>query len=95
MNLEMEQMIFTSAIFCDTNVAEIARAVGMSPSSLYKKISRSTLKPWELSKIGKALGGEYVFYYSFPNGTKIGTLEKPKHKSGARGKMQGTVVRTA
>ena len=91
----MEQMIFTAAIFRDTNVAEIARAIGMAPSSLYKKISRSTLKPWELSKIGKVLGGEYVFYYSFPNGTKIGTLDKQKHKSDEKSRMQKTVVRTS
>ena len=94
MNLELEQMIYTSAIFRNTNVAEIARAVGMAPSSLYKKIKRGTLKPRELSEIGKALGGEYVFYYAFPNGTKIGTLEKPKRKSSPKGKTQGTAILT-
>ena len=80
MNLAVEQMIFTSAVFRDTNVAELARTIGMAPSSLYKKIRRNTLKPWELSKIGKALGAEYVFYYSFPDGSKIGTLDKHRHK---------------
>jgi len=93
MTIEMEQMIFTAAIFRNTNVAEIARAIGMAPSSLYKKISRSTLRPWELAKIGEALGGEYVFYYSFPNGTKIGTLEKPKRKIRPKKKTQKTSVR--
>ena len=78
MRIEVEQMIYTAAFFRNTNVGEIARAIGMTPSNLYKRIKRSTLKPWELEKIGKVLGGEYVFYYSFPNGTKIGTLEKPK-----------------
>lgn len=78
MHLDIEQMIYTSAIFRNTNVGEIARAIGMTPSNLYKKIKRNTLKPWELAKIAKSLGGEFVFYYSFPNGTKIGKLEKPK-----------------
>ena len=74
----MEQMIFTAAIFRNTNVGEIARSIGMTPSSLYKRIKRNTLKPGDLSIIARALGGEYVFYYAFPNGTKIGNLEKPK-----------------
>ena len=78
MDLDVEQMVFTSAIFRNTNVAEIARVMGMTPSNMYKKIQRNTLKAGELSKIAKALGGEYVFYFSFPNGTKIGKLERPK-----------------
>ena len=90
----MEQMIYTSAIFRNTNVAVIARAVGMTPSNLYKKIKRGTLRPWELSRIGKVLGGEYVFYYAFPNGTKIGTLEKPKRKNSPKDKTRGTAVLT-
>ena len=80
MDLDIEQMVFTSAIFRNTNVGEVARAMGMSPASLYKRISRNTLRPGELSNIAKVLGGEYVFYFSFPNGTKIGKLEKPKYK---------------
>ena len=80
MHLEIEQMIYTSAMFRNTNVGEVARAIGMTPSNLYRKIRRNTLKPWELSQIAKALGGEYIFCFSFPNGTKIGKLEKPVRK---------------
>ena len=80
MDLDIEQMIYTSAAFRNTNVGEVARAIGMAPSNLYRKIKRNTLKPWELAKIGKALGGEYVCYFSFPNGSKIGSLEKLKHR---------------
>ena len=79
MNLTIAQMIYTAAIFRQTNVAEIARYIGMTPSALYKKISRNTLRPEELSKIAKALGGEYYYHFSFPNGSKIGALEKSKH----------------
>ena len=71
-------MIYTAASFSKTNVRKVALDLGITPSSLYKKIKRNTLKPSELSKIAKALGAEYVFYYVFPNGSKIGTLEKPK-----------------
>ena len=62
MDIDIEQMVFTAAIFRNTNVGEVARAIGMAPSSLYKKISRNTLKAGELAKIAKVLGGEYVFY---------------------------------
>jgi len=75
MNLTVGQMISTAAIFRNTTVAEIARAIGMAPSVLYRKINRNTLKPWELSEIAEALGGEYHFHFSFPNGSKIGALE--------------------
>ena len=85
MNLDdIEQMIYTAAAFRNTNVGEVARVIGMAPSNLYRKIKHNTLKPWELSKIGKALGGEYIFYFSFPNGSKIGSLEKQKHKGKQR-----------
>ena len=80
MDLNIEQMIYTSVTFRNTNVGEVARAVGMSPSNLYRKIKHNTLKPLDLARIGKALGGEFVYYFSFPNGSKIGSLEKPKRK---------------
>ena len=78
MELTVEQMIYTAAVFCNTNVAEIARAIGITPSALYKKISRNTLKASDLSEIAQILGGEYHFHFSFPNGSKIGALEKTK-----------------
>lgn len=77
-NIDIEQMIYTAAIFRNTNVREIARSLGVTSSNLYRKISKNTLKSWELSKIAEVLGGQYVFYFSFSNGTKIGKLEKPK-----------------
>ena len=76
MDNEIEQMVFTAAMFRNTNVAEIARAIGMAPPNLYRKMRKSTLKPAELAEIGKVLGAEYSFYFSFPNGSRIGKLEK-------------------
>ena len=76
----IENMVFTAATYCNTNVAEIARAIGMLPSTLYRKLKRRTIKPDELIKIGKYLGCKYVYYLSFPNGAKIGRLEKTTRK---------------
>ena len=75
MNLDIENMVFTAAMLRHTNVAEIARELKMTPSNLYRKIKSSTIKPWELAKIGKVLGGEYVYYLSFPDGTKVGKFK--------------------
>jgi len=78
MDNEIEKMVYTAAVFRNTNVAEIARTIGMAPANLYRKMKQCTLKPAELVKIGKALGAEYTYYFSFPNGTRIGKLEKNK-----------------
>ena len=78
MGINISQMIYTAASFSNTNIAEVARCIGMDPSNLRKKIRRNTLKPSELAKIAKVLGAEYVCYYAFPNGSKIGNMEKPK-----------------
>ena len=80
MDNEVESMLYTAAVFRNTNLADIARTIGMSPQNLYKKMKRRTLKPEELGRIGKSLGAEYAFYFSFPNGTKIGKVEKSKAK---------------
>ena len=76
MDNEVEQMIYTAAVFKGTNVAEIARSIGMSPQNLYRKMKALTLKPEELTAIAKALGAEYAFFFTFPNGSKIGKLDK-------------------
>jgi len=80
MDNEIEKMIYTAAVFRNTNVAAIARAIGVAPANLYRKMKCITLKPAELAKIGKVLGGEYSFFFSFPNGTKIGKLEKQEKR---------------
>jgi len=92
MKIDIEQMIYTSAIFRNTNVGDIAREIGMAPSNLYRKIKRNTLKTWELAKIAEALGGEYNFYFSFPNGTKIGKVPKPKPRKNSKKPVQNVRI---
>ena len=91
MNIDIEQMIYTAAMFRNTNVREVARAIGMNPSNLYRKINKNTLKSWELSSIAKVLGGQYAFYFVFPNGTKIGKLGKQKSAT-RKSKTKGASV---
>ena len=76
MDTELEQMIYMAAIFRGTNVAAIAREIGMTSSNLYRKMRCCTLKPSELARIAKILDIKYSYYFSFSKGTKIGKMEK-------------------
>ena len=71
--ISVEQQIDLAIAYRATNMSVIARAMGMSRQNLYKKMARNTLRKEELSEIAKILGGEYVSYFSFPGGVKIGT----------------------
>lgn len=79
MNIEIKWLISTAAQFRKTSVAEIARSINMAPQNLYRKMKKGNLKPEELSRIAKKLGGEIVIYFSFPNGSKIGNMDKSIH----------------
>jgi hypothetical protein len=72
MDMNIRQMIFAAASYCDTNITAIAEALGTSPSNLHRKIKNNTLKNDELLKIAKILGGEYFYYFSLPNDIKVG-----------------------
>ena len=82
-SLSVEQQIFFAVAYKATNISAIARAMGMTPQNLHRKISRNTLKKEELCKIAEILGGEYVSYFSFPGGVIIGdTLNYREGKAG-------------
>ena len=68
----VEQQIFLAIAYRATNIAAIARKMGMTRQNLHQKINRNTLTKEELCKIGKILGGKYVSYFSFPGGVIIG-----------------------
>ena len=86
-SMSVEQEIFFAIAYKATNISAIARAMGMSPQNLHRKISRNTLKKEELCEIGKILGGKYVTYFSFPDGVKIGDAMKNKRGKAGRGKV--------
>ena len=81
--ISVEQQLYLAIAFKATNIAAIARAMGMARQNLHCKIVRNTLKKEELCKIAKILGGEYVSYFSFPDGVVIGdSMKKRKNRSG-------------
>ena len=82
-SISVEQQIDLAIAYRATNLAVIAHAMGMTRQNLYKKLIRNTIKKEELSKIAKILGAEYVSYFSFPGGVKIGIkadTEKKIHR---------------
>ena len=69
--MSIEQKINMAIAYKGISQATLARSIGMTPSNFNQKLKRETFSNDELSQIAKALGGEYEFYFSFPDGTKI------------------------
>jgi len=71
-SINVEQELFLAVAYRGTNISALARAIGMKPQVLHKKISRNTLKKEDLCRIGKALGGRYMSCFYFPGGIMFG-----------------------
>ena len=69
--MTMEKKINMAVTFTGISQAELARKIGMTPQNLNLKIKRETLKLEDIRKIAEALGAEYSFGFTFPDGTKI------------------------
>ena len=83
-SMNIEEQVFLAISYRGTNLAAIAREMGMSRQNLHLKIRRNTLKKEELCKIGKILGAKYVSYCSFPGGVVIGDrVKRGRGKSGS------------
>ena len=84
--MKIEQQVYLAVSYRATNLADIAREMGMTRQNLYKKIRRNTLKKEELCEIGRILGANYVSYFSFPGGVIIGDrIKRKKAKTGSGG----------
>ena len=76
--ISVEQQLYLAIAYKATNISALARTMGMARQNLHCKIVRNTLKKEELCKIAKILGGEYVSYFSFPDGVVIGDAMKKR-----------------
>lgn len=65
------QQVEMAAAFCHMSKTSLASALGMKRQSFYMKLKRDTLTRSELEKIGEAMGGKYVVYFEFPDGTRV------------------------
>ena len=69
--MTIEQKINMAAAYKGMSQADIARAIGMTPSNFNQKVKRNTFSKEELEKIAVALGAVYNAFFEFPDGTKI------------------------
>ena len=71
-SVSVQKLIFLATAYRETNIAAIAKAIGISRQNLHRKINGNNLKKEDLCSIAKALGGKYVSYIYFPGGVIIG-----------------------
>lgn len=69
--MTISQKIYMAIAYKGISQAELARAIGMTPSNFNQKYKRETFTLEELNRIAQALGGEYFFGFRFPDGTSI------------------------
>lgn len=69
--MTIEQKIKMALSFKGISQAELARKMETTPSNFSQKLKRETFTKSELEKIAEELGGKFVIYFEFPDGTKI------------------------
>lgn len=69
--MDIKQMVTKAVVHAGVSQAELARTMNTSPANLNKKVNRNTLTKEDLEQIAEALGGKYVCYFEFPDGTRI------------------------
>lgn len=69
--MDVKTMVSMAAAYKGISQAQLARDLGTTPANLNKKLGRNTLTKEDLEQIAEALGGEYVCYFEFPDGTKV------------------------
>ena len=51
--------------------AELARALGSTPSAFNQRMKTEKFSSTELDRIAKAMGSEFIFSFELPDGTKV------------------------
>lgn len=69
--MKIEQKVNMALAYKGISQAELARRTGMTPANFNKRLKIGKFSHDELLQIAKALGGNYVFGFEFPDGTKI------------------------
>ena len=65
------QKIRMALAFRNMSEAELARALGTSPSAFNQRMKTDKFTLQELERIAKAFGAIYTAAFEFPDGTKI------------------------
>ena len=69
MNISIK--IKLAAKYAGVSEAELARRFGVTPQNLNNRLKVDRFTTADLEKLANHLGGEFVYYIEFENGTKI------------------------
>jgi len=69
--MKTSQKIRMALAYKGMSEAELARAIGSSPSAFNQRMKTDKFTSDELQNIADTLGGSYTFGFEFPDGTKI------------------------
>ncbi len=65
------QKIRQAITYKRTSAAKIAKTLGITSQAFSQRLKTDKFSSEELKQIAHILGGEYVFGFEFPDGTKI------------------------
>lgn len=66
-----ERKLISALGYSGFTQTKLAEALNTSKANLNKKIKRNTLTPEDMQQIADIIGAKYVYYFEFPDGTKI------------------------
>ena len=82
--MDTKKMIDTAAKYKGVSQADVARALGFTPSGFNQRLQNDSLKKADMARIADFLGCTYSDGFEFPDGRKIGGVvtmpKKPKGK---------------
>lgn len=69
--MTIPQKIKMALTYKDMSEADLARALGTSPSALNQRMKTGKFSSEDLENISKALGAKFFFGFEFEDGTKV------------------------
>ena len=69
--MTVPQKIKMALAYKGMSEADLARAIGTSPSAFNQRMKTGKFSSEDMEKIAKAIGATYFFGFEFPDGTKI------------------------
>ena len=69
--MTVPQKIKMSLAYKGISEAELARAIGTSPSAFNQRMKTGKFSSEDMEKIAEAMGAEYFFGFKFEDGTQI------------------------
>lgn len=69
--MDLEKKVKMAAQYSDLSLSELSRRIGTSSQNLFQRLKVGKFSASELEQIAEGMGAKYVYYFEFPDGTKI------------------------